>query len=134
MKVSFVLNWGIYSKTGKWGLSRKHDNDSNSGYVRKWKTCHCLETIKGFNIKGNPLINLIKENSFKLGINVLVILNKLLVIVFTICFTLDMDWDPKTQSSNLCPFLTHSVRNGPSVSFGANVPCCFQWTALISID
>jgi len=35
MKVSFVLNCGLYSKTGKWGLSRKRDNVSNSGYVRK---------------------------------------------------------------------------------------------------
>ena len=32
-------------------------------------------------------------------------------------FTLDMDRDPKVQSFNLCPFLTHSVRNGPSVSY-----------------
>ena len=32
---------------GTRGLSRKRDNayDSNSGYVRKWKT------VKGFNIK-----------------------------------------------------------------------------------
>ena len=28
----------IISKKGKWVLSRKRDNDSNSGYVRKWKT------------------------------------------------------------------------------------------------
>ena len=29
----------------------------------------------------------------------------------------------KPQSFNLCPFLTLSVRNGPSVSLGSNVPC-----------
>ena len=29
----------------------------------------------------------------------------------------------KPQSFNLCQFLTLSVRNGPSVSFGTNVPC-----------
>ena len=30
---------------------------------------------------------------------------------------------PKTQSFNLCPFLTLSVRNGPSVGFETNVSC-----------
>ena len=25
MKMSFVTNWGLYSKTGKWVLSRKRD-------------------------------------------------------------------------------------------------------------
>ena len=30
---------------------------------------------------------------------------------------------PKTQSFNLCPYLTVSVRNGPSVSFGSIIPC-----------
>ena len=44
MKVSFVLNCGLYSKTGKWGLSRKRDNVSNLGNVRKkWKALHCFE-------------------------------------------------------------------------------------------
>ena len=28
---------GFYSKTGKWDLSRKRDNDLNSGFFRKWK-------------------------------------------------------------------------------------------------
>ena len=55
-----------------------------------------LKTVQGFNIKITPFINSIPENSFKLGIIVLVMLNKMLAIVFTICFTLDMDWDPKT--------------------------------------
>ena len=35
---------------------------------------------------------------------------------------MDMGRDPKTQSFNLCPFLTLSVRNGPSASFGTDVP------------
>ena len=30
---------------------------------------------------------------------------------------------PKTQSFDLCLFLTQNVRNGPSVSFETNVPC-----------
>ena len=46
-----------YSKAGNWGLSRKHDNDSNSGYVRKWKTGHCLENGQGFWYKKNSLHN-----------------------------------------------------------------------------
>ena len=43
MKVGFVLNSRLYSKTGKCVLSRKRDNDSNSGCVRKLKTWICLE-------------------------------------------------------------------------------------------
>ena len=39
MKLSFVLNCGLFPKTGNWVLTRKRDNDSNSGYVRKWKNC-----------------------------------------------------------------------------------------------
>ena len=31
-------------------------------------------------------------------------------------------WIPKTQFFNFLPFLTLSVRNGPSVSFGTNFP------------
>ena len=41
-----------------------------------------LKTVKGFNIKITPFIILILENSFKLGIAVLFMLNKMLVIVF----------------------------------------------------
>ena len=40
--------------------------------------------------------------------------SKMLVIVFTIDFTLGF--------FILSPFLTLSVRNGPSASFGTNVP------------
>ena len=43
---------------------------------------HVLKTVKGFNIKITPFIILILENSFKLGIAVLFMLNKMLVIVF----------------------------------------------------
>jgi len=68
-----------------------------------------LKTVKGFNIKRTPIIILIPENSFKLGIVVLVLFNKMLVIVLIIDFF------------NLCPFLTLCVRNEPS--FGTNVPC-----------
>ena len=53
-----------------------------------------LKTVKGFKIKGSLFINLIPENSFKLGIIVLVMLNKMLVLVYTSTFTLDIDWDP----------------------------------------
>ena len=41
-----------------------------------------MEKAKGFNIKITPFIILILENSFKLGIAVLFMLNKMLVIVF----------------------------------------------------
>jgi len=43
MKVRFVLNCVLYSKTGKWVLSRKREGVSYSGYVGKWKTRHCLK-------------------------------------------------------------------------------------------
>ena len=49
----------------------------------------------------------------------------MLVIVLTIDF--NSRYGPgrilKTQSFKLCPFLTLSVRNGPSVCFATNVPC-----------
>ena len=64
MKMSFVLNCGLYSKTGKWVLSRKRDNVSNSGYVQKWKTWHIvLKTVKRFNIKRTHIIIFILKNS-----------------------------------------------------------------------
>jgi len=55
--MSFALNWGLYSKTGKWVLSQKRDNYSNSGDVRKWKTWHCLENGQGFSYKKNSFHN-----------------------------------------------------------------------------
>ena len=45
-----------------------------------------LKSVNGFNIKRTHFIILIPENSFKLGIVVLVILIKMLVIVFIIDF------------------------------------------------
>ena len=68
MKVSFVLNCGLYSKTGKWVLSRKRDNVSNSGYEK------------------NSYYNFDFKKSLKLGIVILVIIIKMLVIVFIIDF------------------------------------------------
>ena len=50
MNVSFVLKCGLYSKTGKWGLSRKRDNVSNSVY-ENGKPDIVLKTVKRFNIK-----------------------------------------------------------------------------------
>ena len=44
-----------------------------------------LKTVKGFN-KKTPFIILIPENSFELGIVVLVVFNKMLVIVLIIDF------------------------------------------------
>ena len=45
-----------------------------------------LKTVKGFYIERTPFIILIPENSFKLGIVVLVMLNKMLVIDLIIDF------------------------------------------------
>ena len=76
-----------------------------------------LKTVKGFNIIRTPFIILIPENSFKLGIVVLVMLYKM------------FRYGPESQKKqffNLLPFLTLSVRNRPSVSFGANVPCSYK--------
>ena len=46
--MSFVLNCGLYLKTGKWVLSRKRDNVSNLRYVRKcfkFTICSKIETL-----------------------------------------------------------------------------------------
>jgi len=64
MKVSFVLNCGLYSKTGKWVLSRKRDNVSNSGYEK------------------NSYYNFDFKKSFKLGIVVLVMFNKMFLCMY----------------------------------------------------
>ena len=81
-----------------------------------------LKTLKCFNLKRTPSIILIPENSFKLGIVVLVLPNKMFVIDLTIDFYSRYGLGYLTQSFNLCPFLTLSVRNEPSVSFETNVP------------
>ena len=79
-----------------------------------------LKTVKGFNMERTPFIILIVERSLKLGIVVLAIL--FIVFIINLCSRI---WAEiiKIQSFNLCPFLTLSVRNGSSVSFGTNVPC-----------
>ena len=60
MKVSFVLNCGLYSKTGKWVLSRKRENVSNSADMfENGKPDIVLKTVKWFNIKRTPIIILI---------------------------------------------------------------------------
>ena len=55
MKVSLVLNRGLYAKTGMWVLSRKRHNVSNSGYnqdmFENGKPNIVLKTAKNFNIK-----------------------------------------------------------------------------------
>ena len=49
---------------GKLGLSRKRDNDSNSGYMfENGKPDIVMQTVKGFNIKSTSFIILIPENS-----------------------------------------------------------------------
>ena len=45
-----------------------------------------LKMVKSLNIKITPTIILILKNSLKLGIDVLVMFNKMLVIVFIIDF------------------------------------------------
>ena len=45
-----------------------------------------VKTVKGFSNKRTPLVLLISENNFKLGIVVFVMLNKMLVIDLTFGF------------------------------------------------
>ena len=45
-----------------------------------------LKRAKGFNMKRTPIIILIPENSYKFGIVVIVILNKMLAFVLIIDF------------------------------------------------
>ena len=56
--------------------------------------------------------------------------NKLLVIVFIRLLLWIWAGIPKTQFFNLCPFLTLSVGNRPSVSFGTHVPLYLKQTDL----
>ena len=63
-----------------------------------------LKTAKGFNIKRTPFIILIPENSFKLGIVVLVMLKKMLVIVLIIDFY--SGYGPGSQKPSL-PICAH---------------------------
>ena len=59
---------------------------SIEGMFENGKPDIVLKTVKGFNKKRNLIIILIPENYFKWGIFALVMLNKMLVIVFTINF------------------------------------------------
>jgi len=52
----------------------------------KEKPNSVLKTVKGLNIERTPFIILIPENNFKLGIVVLVIINKMLAIFLIIDF------------------------------------------------
>ena len=84
MKVSFVLNCGLYSKILKY--SRKRDMIQIQDAFEN--ACHCLENGQEFFfIKRTPLIILISENSFKFGIIVFVVVNKMLVKVLIFDFT-----------------------------------------------
>ena len=85
-------------------MSRKHDYYLNSGYVRKWKTFHCLENEQGLSYKKTPFMILIQENSLKFGIVVIVMLTIMLVIVFTIDFySQNLCRDPKTPVFQFVP-------------------------------
>jgi len=92
-----------------------------------------LKTVKRFNIKLNSCYNFDFKKCVNLGIAVLVMFNKMLVIVFIIDFYSGWAGIPKTQSFNLCPFLTLSNRNGPSVSFGTNSPGLTKYFCFICI-
>ena len=84
--MSFVMNCGLYSKTGKRGLSQNKTMIQIQDMFENGKPDIVLKTVKGFNIWRTPYIILILENSLKFGIVVLVMLNKMLVLVFTLDF------------------------------------------------
>ena len=87
MKVSFVLNCGLYSKTGKGVCLENATMFQIQDMFEKGKPDIVLKTVKGFFLKKKtPFVILNPENSFYLGIVVLVILNKMLVIVINIDF------------------------------------------------
>ena len=82
MKVSFVLNYGLDSKTGKWICLENEKPDI------------ILKTLKRFNIKRTPIII-----SLKLGIVFLVMINNILVKVFIIDF--NSGYGPGSQKPSL---------------------------------
>ena len=76
MKVSFVLNCGLYSKTGNWVLSRKRDNMFQiQDMFENGKPDIVLKTVKSVNIKRTPIMILILK-SLKFRMVVLVMLLK----------------------------------------------------------
>ena len=82
------MNFVNYEFCKLWIKERRlcFETGSNSGYVPNWKPDIVLKAVTGFNLKRTPFIILIPENSFKLGIVVLVVLNKMLVRVLIINF------------------------------------------------
>ena len=57
MKVNFVFNCGLYSKTGKRVLSRKRDNMFKiPDMFENGKPDIVLKTVKRFNIIRSPII------------------------------------------------------------------------------
>ena len=61
-----------------------------------------LKTVEKFNIKRTPFIILIAENNFKMGIVVIVMLNKLLVKVLAIDFYSRYELESKKPSLPIC--------------------------------
>ena len=86
MKVSFVLNDGLYSNRESGGFLENATMIQIQEMFENGKPDIVLKTFKSFNIKTNPFIILISEKSFKLWIYVLVMLSKMLLLVFTIDF------------------------------------------------
>ena len=86
--MSFVLKKWIILKYGKMGFVSKtrHAMFQIQEVFENWKPDIVLKTVKGFYIKRNPFLILIPDNSFKLGIVVFLMLNKMLNIDLTFGF------------------------------------------------
>jgi len=80
MKVSLVLNWGLYSKRESGFCLENGTMIQIKDMFENGKPDIVMKTIKGFNIKRTPFIILFPEISLKLGIVILGMLNKMLVI------------------------------------------------------
>ena len=61
MRVSFVLNCGLYSKTGKWVLSRKRDNVLNQDMFENGKPNIVLKTVKSFTTRTTIIILILNK-------------------------------------------------------------------------
>ena len=119
--ITFTFN-DLFCKLWMWVLFWKAD------YTQKRESGFCFKNATLFqiqdkfedrkpniNVKRTSFIILISENSLKLGIVVLVIINKMLVIVLII------DFYSRYGPGFYKPKSTLSVRNGSSVSFGTEV-------------
>jgi len=73
MKMSFVLNYRLNWKTGKWILSRKATMIPIHDMFENGKADIVLKTVNGFSIKRTTFIILNSENIWKLEIFVLVL-------------------------------------------------------------